>query len=191
MRVQWTAVFKKVLEGYIGFVEELPGTNTQGATLEEARANLMEAIRMVLEANRPLAQESPEHQNVLREPVVVTATIGSPEHLEGGLGDLAIAETLQKCRIALQRHYGPRFKGLVLYGSMARDQAGPDSDIDLLVLLDEPFDYFQELRQIVDLLYPIQLESDQLISAKPAPVDEFETGSIQLYRNAKREGILV
>ena len=74
---------------------------------------------------------------------------------------------------------------------MARDQATPDSDIDLLVLLSKPFDYFQELRQIVDLLYPIQLESDRLLSTKPAPVDEFEAGSIQLYRNAKREGILV
>jgi hypothetical protein len=39
------------------------------------------------------------------------------------------------------------------------------------------------------LLYPVQLDTDQLISAKPAPLDEFEGGSIQLYRNAKREGI--
>jgi len=41
------------------------------------------------------------------------------------------------------------------------------------------------------LLYPVQLDTDQLISAKPAPLDEFENGSIQLYRNAKREGILL
>ena len=47
-----TAVFQKVAEGYIGFVEELPGANTQGATLEEVRANLTEAIDLVLEANR-------------------------------------------------------------------------------------------------------------------------------------------
>ena len=49
------AVYLKVPEGYIGFVEELPGANTQGATLEEARANLEEAVRLVLEANRELA----------------------------------------------------------------------------------------------------------------------------------------
>ncbi len=72
MQVQLTAVFKKVPEGYIGFVEELPGANTQGATLEEARANLMEAIQMVLEANRTLAQESLEGQDVIREPVTIT-----------------------------------------------------------------------------------------------------------------------
>jgi predicted RNase H-like HicB family nuclease len=68
MHVLLTAVFKKVPEGYIGFVEELPGANTQGATLEEARANLEEAIQMVLEANRLLAQESLQGQEVIREP---------------------------------------------------------------------------------------------------------------------------
>lgn len=57
MSMQFTAVFEKVQDGYIAFVEELPGANTQGATLEEARANLQEAIELVLEANRTLAEE--------------------------------------------------------------------------------------------------------------------------------------
>ncbi len=104
---------------------------------------------------------------------------------------MAITEVARKCQIALESHYGSRFKGLVLYGSMARDRANISSDIDLLVLLSKPFNYFQELRRIIDLLYPIQLDTDQLISAKPAALDEFESGSIQLYRNAKREGILL
>ena len=56
--MKFTAVFKEVPEGYIGFVEELPGANTQGNTLEEARENLQEAIEMTLEANRLLAKES-------------------------------------------------------------------------------------------------------------------------------------
>lgn len=47
-----TPVFRKVPEGYIGFVEELPGTNTQGDTLEEAQANSQEAIVHMLETNR-------------------------------------------------------------------------------------------------------------------------------------------
>ncbi len=55
--MSFTAVFKKVPEGYIGFVEQLPGANTQGATLEEARENLKEAIRLVLEANKQLAEK--------------------------------------------------------------------------------------------------------------------------------------
>jgi len=94
-----------------------------------------------------------------------------------------------ECKKSLVDYYGPRFKGLILYGSMARDQASTGSDIDLLVLLSKPFDYFSELHQIIDLLYPIQLESEQLISAKPAAFDDFEQMAIQLYRNAKREGL--
>lgn len=100
-------------------------------------------------------------------------------------------EIVRKCKAALKRHYGPRFKGLILYGSVARHQSDPMSDIDLLVLLSKPFDYFTELRQVIEVLYPIQLESDRLISAKPISYDEFEHESIQLYRNAKREGIRV
>ena len=104
---------------------------------------------------------------------------------------MTITEIVRKCRTILESHYGSQFKGLVLYGSAARDQVSLTSDIDLLVLLSKPFDYFQELRRIIDLLYPIQLDTDRLISAKPAPLDEFEDGSIQLYRNANREGILL
>ena len=54
--MQLKKVFREVPEGYIGFVEELPGANTQGATLEEARANLSEAVELILEANRTLAE---------------------------------------------------------------------------------------------------------------------------------------
>jgi predicted RNase H-like HicB family nuclease len=52
MPLELTAVFRKVPEGYIASVEELPGANTQGRTLEEARENLREAIVLVIEANR-------------------------------------------------------------------------------------------------------------------------------------------
>ena len=57
MTNQFTAVFRNVPEGYVGFVEELPGANTRGATLAEARENLHEAVVLVLEANRALAEE--------------------------------------------------------------------------------------------------------------------------------------
>ena len=73
MNLEFTAVFRKVPEGYIGFVEELPGANTQGATIEEARANLKEAVTLVLEANRMLAQEEAPGSDVIREPLKVTA----------------------------------------------------------------------------------------------------------------------
>jgi predicted nucleotidyltransferase len=98
---------------------------------------------------------------------------------------------IRKCKETLTKYYGARLKGVILYGSMARGQAGPYSDIDLLVLLSPPLDYFAELRKIVDLLYPIQLESERLISAKPVLASDFELGSLSLYRNARREGITV
>lgn len=100
-------------------------------------------------------------------------------------------EVIQACKRALQAHYGPRLRGLVLYGSMARGQTDEASDIDLLVLLEEPLDLFEELRRIVELLYPIQIESERLISAKPASVEAYEAGSVSLYRSAKREGVTV
>jgi len=58
MQPKLTAIFQKVPEGYIGFVEELPGANTQGVTLEETRRNLRKAISLVLQANKELAEES-------------------------------------------------------------------------------------------------------------------------------------
>jgi predicted RNase H-like HicB family nuclease len=72
MQIQLTAVFQKVPEGYIGFVEELPGANTQGTTLEEARANLQEAVAMVLEANRVLAEEALQGRDVIRESLTIS-----------------------------------------------------------------------------------------------------------------------
>ena len=71
MDLQLTAVFRRVPEGYIAFVEELPGANTQGATLEEARVNLHEAVMLVLEANRTLAQEAASGGEVIRETLKV------------------------------------------------------------------------------------------------------------------------
>ena len=71
MNLKLTAVFRKFPEGYAAFVEELPGANTQGATLAEARANLMEAVAMVLEANRELAEEELGGADVIREPLAL------------------------------------------------------------------------------------------------------------------------
>jgi predicted RNase H-like HicB family nuclease len=73
-----TAVYLQVPEGYIAFIEELPGANTQGDTLDEARENLREAVSLVLEANRELAERSlaeraPSGQIVTREPFELDA----------------------------------------------------------------------------------------------------------------------
>ncbi len=72
--MECTTVFEKVPEGYIAFVEELPGADTQGDTLEEARENLLEAIQLVLEANRALAEESIRGRNVLKERLITAVS---------------------------------------------------------------------------------------------------------------------
>jgi len=102
-----------------------------------------------------------------------------------------IKTRLEDCNKILKAHYGSDFRGLFLYGSMVRGKAEKSSDIDILVLLSKPFSYFDELRKIIELLYPIQLKSEHLISAKPVAEDEFDSGTIHLYRTAKREGMAV
>lgn len=72
MELELMAVYRRVPEGYIAFVEELPGANTQGGTLEEARANLKEAVTLVLEANRALTSEDAADAEVIREPLKVS-----------------------------------------------------------------------------------------------------------------------
>lgn len=72
MQIALTKVFQKVPEGYTGFVEELPGVNTQGDSLEEVRINLEEAIGLVLEANRILAEEQIQGQDTIKESIFLS-----------------------------------------------------------------------------------------------------------------------
>lgn len=71
--MQFTAIFEQVPEGYIAFVEEIPGANTQGETLDEARQNLTEAVQLVLEANRTLTEETLLGKRIIREPFDLVA----------------------------------------------------------------------------------------------------------------------
>jgi predicted RNase H-like HicB family nuclease len=71
MENKFTAVFEKVDKWWIGYVEELPGANTQGKTLEEARENLKEAVQLIIEANRELARRETEGKQVIREELLV------------------------------------------------------------------------------------------------------------------------
>ena len=67
MQEKLTAVFQKSPYGYIGYVEELPGANTQGNTLEETKMNLIEAVQLVLEANRQIAEEDIKGIEIIKE----------------------------------------------------------------------------------------------------------------------------
>jgi len=69
--MQLTAVFEKVGEWWLGYVEEMPGANTQGKTMDEARENLREAAQLIIEANRKLLSEQTEGHEIIREPLMV------------------------------------------------------------------------------------------------------------------------
>lgn len=71
MENHFTAVFERDGEWWIGYIEELPGANTQGTTLEEVRENLKEAVTLVLEANREIAERELAGKSVIKEELVV------------------------------------------------------------------------------------------------------------------------
>ena len=96
---------------------------------------------------------------------------------------------LQRIKVLLQQAYGDRLRGVVLYGSEARRQAEPDSDLDILVLLEGPVEFGRELRKIIDTLYDLQLEILRPLHAMPVTASDFEAGKYSVYRNAKAEGI--
>ena len=99
-------------------------------------------------------------------------------------------ELLVRIRAPLDEAFGPRLRGVVLYGSEARGQSDPDSDIDVLVLLDTPFDFSKDLTACIDALYPLVLEIERPIDVMPVEQSVYDAQEFALYRNARREGML-
>ena len=98
--------------------------------------------------------------------------------------------TLLACiKSRLQAVYGDRLRGVVLYGSEARGEAAPDSDVDILVLLTGPVALGRELHTIIEALYPLQLEIDRVLEAFPVDEAEYLRGEHAWYRSAQKEGL--
>ena len=100
-------------------------------------------------------------------------------------------EVLQQIKSRLRAAFGDRLRGILLYGSEARHEAAKDSDIDLLVLLTGPVDEGQDSWTCIRALYPVVLELERPIHAKPTDVCAYETQQLPLYQSARQEGILV
>ena len=80
--MQLTAIFEKVPKGYVGFVEEVPGTRTRGRTLEEVREKLADAVEHALEANRARAEKSLKGKQVIRETMPLPSGMKRAELLQ-------------------------------------------------------------------------------------------------------------
>lgn len=100
-------------------------------------------------------------------------------------------ELLQAIKQGLAEHYGGRLRGVVLFGSEARGDADPESDVDMLVLLEGPVDRSTELEAIIGCVYPIQLEREfyRPIQALPVDVAKYEARSQPLYEVVHEEGV--
>ena len=99
-------------------------------------------------------------------------------------------ELLTRVKSLLRGSFGERLRGVLLYGSEARGEAEPDSDIDLLVLLSAPVDHRRDSRSCIDALYDLVLELERPIHAKPVDVKDYDAQTAPLYQEARREGIL-
>ena len=72
MSRQFTAIYKKNRKWYLGWIEEIPGVNTQGRTLRETKENLKDALLLILETNRLLNKKETSKGRVIREPLSVS-----------------------------------------------------------------------------------------------------------------------
>lgn len=102
---------------------------------------------------------------------------------------MTATERLTEIKLRLARAYGDRLKGVVLYGSEARGEGTPESDIDVLILLEGPVDYGRELRNCIHATYPLTLEWERPVSPEPVDVEEYAAAEWPLYRNAQKEGV--
>ena len=108
--------------------------------------------------------------------------------MSGGEKAVDRLSLLKRLKTLLEPAFGSRLRGVVLYGSEARGEATPDSDIDVLVLLTSPVALGRDLRTIIHALYPLQLEMDRILEAFPVDEEDYLRGEYAWYRNAQREG---
>ena len=96
---------------------------------------------------------------------------------------------LQRIKGLLEPAFGDRYCGVVLYGSEARGNAFPNSDIDILVLVKGPIQVDEDISATTRAIYPLMLEIDRVIDAMPTDVRHYDDEVVPLYRHAKMEGI--
>ena len=104
--------------------------------------------------------------------------------------DERIKSLINKIKAHLIKMYGERIKKVILYGSYVRGEATSDSDIDILVLVDQSLNPFEARESISDLLFDILLEEGELISVIAVPENLFENYNSPFMLNVKKEGLV-
>ena len=98
---------------------------------------------------------------------------------------------LQQLRAGLEAQYGDRLDRVLLYGSRARGDARPESDVDVLVVLRGEVDALAEIHRNSHLVADLSLEHDLVISCVYMSADELAEGNDAYLRNVKREALAV
>lgn len=100
-----------------------------------------------------------------------------------------LAALLDRLALELKELYGERYRGLVLYGSYARDEADEGSDVDVLLLLEGEVDATQELLRAEEAEWPLSLKAGYTLSLLPVSVEAYQSSEQPFLRNARGEGI--
>lgn len=104
--------------------------------------------------------------------------------------DREIKYLIHRVKSHLMKTYRGRIKKVILYGSYVRGEATKDSDIDVLVVVDESLNPFEVRESLSELLFDILLEKGELVSVMAIPEDLFENYNSPFVLNVKREGLV-